>query len=76
MMYPDFFFFFTINFGKESADIFRWRHLIQIVHHSLHVIFYDSIFEDMVKVKAVKTTKVVKAKAVRKNSSAAAAEAD
>jgi hypothetical protein len=28
----------------------------------------------MVKVKAVKTTKVVKAKAVRKNSSAAAAE--
>jgi hypothetical protein len=30
----------------------------------------------MVKVKAVKTTKVVKAKAVRKNSSAAAAEAD
>jgi hypothetical protein len=68
--------FWTINFGGKSANIFRWRHLTQIVHHSLHIIYYDSIFEDMVKVKAVKTTKVVKAKAVRKNSSAAAAEAD
>jgi hypothetical protein len=46
------------------------------VHLSQHITYFDSIVENMVKVKAVKTMKVVKAKAVGKNSSAAAAEAD
>jgi hypothetical protein len=44
------------------------------VHLSQHITYFDSIVENMVKVKAVKTMKVVKAKAVRKNSSAAADE--